>query len=359
MSATILSYAHRAAFVSFLLMSVSATQAGDAVKVKASNCALAPQERALSGFVLNRTAGIVTALHGVADCARIIVMQRTRNISFEVRVSRVAIRHDLALLTPSDAQGSADFGKIEAFEPVSDTDVVKAHDAVTAVGYPHGVLTPQENDQLKLGVPTMERLGDIMGTNQLDLIARKSPDPELEVFKISGLIVKGESGAPLAVRNANGRVIGVVIGSADPGASNIGWVMPLRNMAWDIPTSNPWSGSRLPSSLASAVGLEQEGQSHEYIVTLSSPGREDFRFSVTLASTGALEKVVPAPGTWQTVTIRDAATNVIVAEARVGQPLKFDDSRGGNHEVDISNASGTIAVGVVNKRPNPPVISVQ
>jgi hypothetical protein len=340
-----------------LLPCVHMVQAADAIKIKASNCQLEPKDRTLSGFILASTVGVITALHGVADCPQIDALQPIKVVSFPMRVSKEAAARDLALLVPTDVRGQADLVKLASFELARPTDRVNSRDPVAAVGYPHGVLTPQANDRLVMGEPTMERLGDIMGIKNQDLVARKSPDTNLAVFKVSGLIVKGESGAPLIVQ-ANGRVIGVVIGSSDPGASNIGWVTPLQGVAWTDFVLTRWNGKPLPNALASTVGMEQEGAKREYIVTLSRPGRADLQFKVIMGNKGSLESLVPSDDTWETITIRDAATGAIVAQDKVGRTLKFQD-RDGKHDIVSQNVGRAIAIGVISVPAPPTGLTVQ
>jgi hypothetical protein len=331
--------------------------ATDAIKIKASDCLLEPKERALSGFVLSSTHGVVTALHGVADCRLIIAMQPAKEISLEMRVSRQSIYKDLALLDVVASKDAAKLARITSFEAVS-FDRIGAGAHVTVIGYPHGVLTPQYN-RLSIGYPKIERLGDIVGTGNLDLVERKSPNMDLRVIKVSGLVVKGESGAPVVLGSETPRVVGVVIGSTNPGASNIAWAVPIAPIEWSAYSIADWQGKTLPNALANAVGVSEASGSHRYQLVLSTPGQPDVRISLALGQSGAaVERLTPAVGSeesvQQMVTIVDEVTGLVVGSAPLGNSIRVTDAaESSTHEINTASAAQRVAVGIIH-RPNPP-----
>lgn len=332
-------------------------RATDPIKIRASGCLLEPRERALSGFVLSSTHGIVTALHGVADCRLIIAMQPAKNISLEMRVAQQSVSQDLALLDTTSAPDRPKLQRITPFHGIDFKNIETGSDA-QVIGFPHGVLTPQTHD-VKIGYPKVERLGNIIGTGNLDLIERKSPDIELPVIKISGLVVNGESGAPVVLQASTGEVFGVVIGSTAPGASNIGWVVPIAPIKWTPYSISHWQDKPLPSALANAVGVAQSSGSHKYQLILSTPGRPDVRISLALGQyEPAVERLTPpvdnTDGVQQMVTIIDDATGAVVGSAPLGSSVNFVGSADSSvHEISTASAARRAAIGIIVV-PKPP-----
>lgn len=177
--------------------SIALAQAGTIFRIRAGGCTLDPMNRALAGFMVEGEDGIVTALHGVADCADITAQSSSPQGTIILKIANEDKRLDAARLVPADATEASKFVALKPslvpFKKLAPSAFPNRGVAVTALGFEGGVLSVQYNTRLTIGNPPKERLGNILGSKNQDIVDRKSPSIELSVIKLEGTVNKGES----------------------------------------------------------------------------------------------------------------------------------------------------------------------
>ncbi len=251
-------------------------------QIQAKNCKYTQNSRWLTGFRIKGTPGIVTALHGVADCDQINAISVAPNtVPFiDLKIVKVDIDRDVALLAPS--------GNLDSF---SDTEglrlgpnVFKGLESVSVIGHPLGMNAQLPSDQLQLRkIPTVLLSGllplDKKFADELEI--RNSPAATISVLSIDGDLSPGHSGSP--VQNANG-VIGVVNGGLNGGASGIVWAIPWSDIVWQPITEVQEKFDKLkkhdPSFLLSEEVAQSENLLHLKIRVTSINGNVDFPLEI-------------------------------------------------------------------------------
>ncbi|HKS29636.1 MAG TPA: trypsin-like peptidase domain-containing protein [Pyrinomonadaceae bacterium] len=215
------------AVASLLLLPVIASAQGEFIYVvKVKNCKSNPRcSRSLTGFRLRGIKGIVTALHGVADAGDIRVLgeQGSARFNGSLRLTKVDIARDLALLTSSETAAAPAEG-LEAAVNVNWNTM----DRVTVIGRPLNIMTNQATE-LKLRRPQLVILRDIVSPNiAVKLLERRSPDPDREVVSISDTLLPGHSGAPIL--NSQNQVLAVANGGLEGGFAEFCWAIPWEKV---------------------------------------------------------------------------------------------------------------------------------
>lgn len=213
--------------------------------VKMIGCASGPKERSQTGFRIRGTKGVITALHGVVGCNEIKVQSETGKILFDVvRISRVDVKNDVALLSSSELEGAGNEGITLAATTVQLTPQQK----VVVVGHPYGISSIRTN--LELRTPPTKRLQEIIPPGDIlrSLDNRASPAIQNTIVFMQGTILPGHSGAPVFDSNLN--VIAVANGGLGGGMSEIVWAIPFNNIQWESANENQSVRTRL-SQLAS------------------------------------------------------------------------------------------------------------
>ena len=89
--------------VSYNLVATAATAVGSIAyvyRIKSDNCTHEPVSRRQTGFRVQGITGIVTALHGVADCKTISALSDDgQEIYLDLSIQQIDITHDAALLS--------------------------------------------------------------------------------------------------------------------------------------------------------------------------------------------------------------------------------------------------------------------
>lgn len=250
----------RVAALVALGLAIAPAHAETLFKIRAGGCTLHPINRALAGFLLEGHEGIITALHGVADCAEITAESFNPQVVIAARVAHQDVRLDVAHLVPKDATDSEKLQSLShalrPFKKAAQRGALKSGLAVVSLGFEAGVLTAQRNTRLAIGDPPMERLGDILGSGNSDIAKRGSPSVELSVIKLEGTVNKGESGGPVIIPSQADAVIGLVLGAPEPGLSNLAWVAPIDDIRWMSFDAAHWRTRHVPKALADAVGYD-------------------------------------------------------------------------------------------------------
>lgn len=195
-------------------------------KIISEECSLCPSntgnnKKSLTGFTVQGTSGIITALHGVVGQQSITAMNSQNNESFgDLKIIQVDIEHDIALLSSPKLHGKT--GGFNTPLIGEQPDCTK----IQSIGYPLNV--PEQRPipivQLNAHLP-YRKLWTLLpeGSLRTDIQKRKSPSYEEDVLHIEGQFLPGYSGAP--VLNEKSQVVGVANGGLQIGSS-ISWAIP-------------------------------------------------------------------------------------------------------------------------------------
>jgi hypothetical protein len=186
----------------------------------------AEEVRTLTGFRVQGTRGVVTALHGVADCQTITAESSAiAGAALEnLAVAAVDIDHDAALLHSEELQTDTGLALWAGSPPLSPGD------AIYVRGHPYGIYAQLKSD-LKFREPITQELRTLLVDEAVDKLAeRTSPNLSISVLSIQGHLLPGHSGAPIF--NQVGEVIGVGSGGLQGGTSEIVWAIAWRDIQW-------------------------------------------------------------------------------------------------------------------------------
>lgn len=199
--------------------------------VKMFDCANKPAQRSQTGFRVRGTSGIITALHGVADCQRITVKGNKELMLFDpLKIIKIDIEHDVALLSSSELESKNQLG----LEPSKNT-LWNSLDKVRVYGHPYGI--GRLDTSLNVRDPSIRPLKDLIPSEALsNLRLRNSPNPLINVLSLQGNILPGHSGAP--VLDSQGRLIAVANGGLQKGQAGISWAIPFEDIDWESANSN-------------------------------------------------------------------------------------------------------------------------
>jgi hypothetical protein len=192
--------------------------------VEASDCVSLPLLRTQTGFLLEGTPGLVTALHGVAGCATVSARQPDQNSVTHkgLRPRSVDIERDVVILSGPTLPTA---GGLQP-HPTS----LPGPGAVRVVGHPSGIAgLPQM--ELKLLFGSFVPLSMVVTPELYAAMAKRaSPSIDIEVLGLDGNLQPGHSGAPIL--DSSDRVLGVASGGLGKGSLGIGWAIPLSRVQW-------------------------------------------------------------------------------------------------------------------------------
>jgi trypsin-like peptidase len=193
--------------------------------IKMFDCAHQPAQRSQTGFRVRGLKGIVTALHGVADCGRVTASSR-KGLFLDQALNfvRVDIDRDVALLSSAQlerADGGLELAASVAWESLG---------TVKVYGHPYGISSLET--ALSLRNPPLNPLKDLLPPSPLSaLMERRSPNHLINVLNLQGNLLPGHSGAPIL--DARGRVVAVANGGLKEGFAGISWAVPFQDIEWD------------------------------------------------------------------------------------------------------------------------------
>lgn len=272
-------------------------------RLKIGGCTFDPTDRRQTGFQVQGTVGIVTALHGVADCKTVSAIADDGVIFTNLVIAAVDIDHDIALLTSSDLASLPTDGL--AVSMVASTEILTA--PLRIVGYPLG-LDKQDVDLIE-SVRDIEPLDGVIPDDEESpaFLKRKSPDIDIDVLNLQAQLLPGHSGAPV-LDDANG-IVAVGDGGLRGGTVGRSWAIP-------------WQAVKLESVDIVAVGKKLAELATKDITALS--------FSSTYPGQVANTRML----TTYTVQVMNANQNQPVANAEVllthsaGYEIGVTDSKG-------------------------------
>jgi hypothetical protein len=195
-------------------------------RIKISGCTYSPETRNQSGFWVNSddVVGVVTALHGAADCNEISATAGDGTTFDGLEPLKVDIDRDVVLLS-STQLGSISGDGVE-IEPAP---VTTEGAPLRVIGYPINLDAPLPTQSISLRGLT-ELVNLIPDHLIAPLYKRKSPDVDIQVLSLEGHLLPGHSGAP--VFNQNNKLIGVGNGGLESGAVEVSWAVPWSEIEW-------------------------------------------------------------------------------------------------------------------------------
>lgn len=193
-------------------------------KLKIGGCRYEPAERVLTGFRVKGQIGIITALHGVADCQIINAQPISGNPLNSLMIAQVDIDRDVARLWSKELEALPTDG-LAAITKTQTSD----YQQVALIGYPYGLFRQKPTVEVK--ILEITELGNLVPPDLiLALNDRSSPAIDIQVLSVQAHLVPGHSGAPLV--NGKGQVIGVGNGGLDLGRVEMGWAIPWHLIEW-------------------------------------------------------------------------------------------------------------------------------
>ena len=209
-------------------------------RLKISGCKYEPLSRRQTGFRVQGRRGIVTALHGVADCTKIsaITDETGERIFNDLYPVEVDIGRDLVLLSSDELRSEPDTG----IRPLESDLTDEQYKDLEIIGYPLGV---SKQDWIPHAFVSEERiLADLIPDDFKEgLRSRGSPDLSIKILSVKGAhLVPGHSGAPLLT--PVGELLGVGNGGLAGGSVEIAWVIPWNEIEWiavDEHSDSPYS----------------------------------------------------------------------------------------------------------------------
>lgn len=188
--------------------------------------------RSQIGFQVTGLVGIVTTLHGLADCTEVSATTADGQIVFEqLVITQVDLLHDIALLA-SPALSKASNGGLR-ISPLADLTtepltLVNDHDE-----------SRTSTRQRVTGIVARESLDAVIPDDleSVDLIKRKSPDLKITVLTLALPLLSGQAGAPLV--DSKGRLIGVAQGGIADGGTAYSWAIPWQEIRLKAITQEP------------------------------------------------------------------------------------------------------------------------
>jgi len=208
----------------------SIAQSGQVLRIKSSNCSYNTKRATTNfatGFVYKengRVAGIITALHAVCGCSTISAEDNSGTDYFSLKVSKVDIDNDIALLTSSEIVSNYSTGL--EFSDLSTSTL--ANKKVSMYAYPYGIeLNIDTKDARVRETPTVALRRFVKSDVENSLKERGSPNINKSVLNVQLEITPGCSGAPILFDN---KVIGVANGGLDEGRTHVCWAIPTRNI---------------------------------------------------------------------------------------------------------------------------------
>ena len=178
-----------------------------------------------TGFRLQGTNGIITALHGVVGGDNFKALNKFGKIYINLELVEVDVDRDLALLRNDELLKSD-----EGLQPSEKS--VTAGQLLWGFGYPLAIKEVYKR-RIHAGDPVTKQLDKLIpvDTSGNALRKRGSPNKLIDVLNVEGSLSPGESGAP--VLNADNQVVGIV----DGGLRNAGinWAIPLKTISWASP----------------------------------------------------------------------------------------------------------------------------
>lgn len=253
-------------------------------------------QRALTGFRVRdeNTIGIITALHGVAD-GRIIKASSARGpiLGDPLRIAKVDIRNDLALLTSNELAMLGDDG----FEVAQEVDWKSIRTArlggIKVIGYPLGLSFEDLATDLVIRAPHLKPLRNLAESAAPQLRLRNSPSLDCQVLSIQGGILPGHSGGPIL--DEDERVVGIANGGLRGGQVQIAWGIPFSEVEWEDADMNVELDRIKGLEVEGLFSFEEQSLAHPDALLLADESKCTFQVFHSRGPGGTATYVKPFP----------------------------------------------------------------
>ena len=172
-----------------------------------------------TGFVWSQRDKVVTALHVVVGCNRILVDFQNAGVRRPARIERVLKHADLALLHVENPPNLSPL--------TSALNNPELHDELVAMGYEFDAPT-MSSKNLEMSFGSSELQDILPAPARLEVSRAGMPSLSLQVLRLQGHLVPGLSGAPII--NHQGLVVAVADGGLESGAASTSWALPVENV---------------------------------------------------------------------------------------------------------------------------------
>lgn len=340
--------------VAFGLIAVQAQSHDQVYQIQSSSCGLKNSRFSQSGFraVVEGQVGLVTALHGVVGCGRVVAVQERELGNAYVQdliLTKVSVAHDAAFFTsamlaqrpgqPLQATGSTNIGGLKV------------------VGYPQESKRQLDHPLEFFDNPRRTLSGQFASDAERKLAQRGSPSVDIEVLLVRGVLQSGYSGAPVLASTAS--AVGIANGGLAQGFAQINWVIPLEGLPWQPYDKNDPAIHRLAAldaaSLFHSPWTEQSGIPQAGAKITGRIYYNGRPAAYTTRAFGVIELVEVA--TWRALpidyrydnttsdfTILDVPAGKYTAFVRLEAGFPFDTESGGDYHARISGLNPDIVV---------------
>lgn len=210
---------------------------------------------AASGFLWGRRNQVVTSLHtflqgaGATPTIRVTCFGGGVQQIAAATVTRVYAAADLVLLTTErELTGCA------AFVPADAYVAKPAFDATLYTWGFHAGATGGTSRKMTKAAANPEVLNSILHEPvKTEMRSFNIPDVTLPIYYVQGGLLPGYSGAPVV--DGSNRLVGIVDGGLDNGASDYNWVIPVENVGRLMASQEGLPRKSLPNNLLYSSGL--------------------------------------------------------------------------------------------------------
>lgn len=279
-------------------------QQADIYFIKTDSCYHNPARRVQTGFRLSGTVGLVTALHGVADCVTLFAQNDSGRVVWRgLYITAADVAKDVAVLGSDELSAAPASGLATA--PSAN---LHDGDRLTVLGHGRGLLLkPLEviahppAEPFKTFLPTTDNAASMRAALQ----ARGSPDMSTGMVYLQGPIQPGHSGSPVLLEGTN-QVVLVADGGLLEGTIDFAWAVPwsevslakwtqddARRLAGDDPSTlfsldDDPPPAELPVTLGQhdSDGALGAGNSMNTVATLGANGQMNGFTTVSRTDTG-------------------------------------------------------------------------
>ena len=346
--------------VAFGLIAVQAQAHDQVYQVQSSSCGWKNSRFAQSGFraVVQGQVGLVTALHGVVGCGRVVALQEPElgnTYVQDLTLTKVSVTHDAAFYT------SATLAQRPG-QPLSPAGS-SSRSGLKVIGYPQESKQQLDHPLEFFDNPRRTLSGQFASDAERKLAQRGSPSVDIEVLLVRGVLQSGYSGAPVLASTAS--VVGIANGGLAQGFAQINWVIPFEEIPWQPYDKNdpkimrlvaldaaslfhsPWSGqSGPPQTGANITGkIYYNGRPAAY--TTRAFGVIEL---VEVATWRALPIDYRYENTTSDFTILDVPPGKYTAFVRLEAGWPFDAESGGDYHARISGLNPDIVVAPQDSR---------
>lgn len=240
-------------------------------RLKISGCDSEPTRRRQTGFRVQGTEGIVTALHGVVDCKTVNAISDDGDIFNGLEITQVDIERDVALLSSAELRMLPNEGLV----PTETISTTVGLNTLRIAGYPLAA-EKQKVDEIQ-SVRAIHSLDDTIPNAEEpdELRDRQSPTLSIMVLDLQAHLLPGHSGAPIV--DENNQIIGIGNGGLRSGTVGHSWAIP-----WPV----EFEPATIPAVEHTLDALAQKGYS---TLSFSSTYPEQLSEQASITAQGEVE----------------------------------------------------------------------